>query len=83
LKSNFEAERNKEEFELDKMFSFYNSLYDLKQKDLKFKQNFKYSIVHPIKNYSEKTPIEEMDLITVNLEMCTLYKGVPYGLALI
>ena len=24
-----------------------------------------------------------MDQITVNLEICTLYKGVPYGLALI
>jgi hypothetical protein len=39
--------------------------------------------VHPIKRYNEKTPIDEMDEITVNLKICTLYKGVPYGLALI
>lgn len=65
------------------MFSFYNNLDDLKQKDVKFKQNIKYTIVNPIKNYNEKLPIEEMDEITVNLELCTLYKGVPYGLAVI
>ena len=39
--------------------------------------------MHPFNKYHEETPIEEMDLITVNLEICTLFKGVPYGLALI
>ena len=40
-------------------------------------------MVHPFRVYPEATQIEDMELITVTLEMCTLYKGVPHGMALI
>jgi hypothetical protein len=40
-------------------------------------------MVHPFKRYPEVTQIEDMELITVTLEMCTLYKGEPHGMALI
>jgi hypothetical protein len=36
------------------MFSFYNNLEDLKIEDLKFKENYKYTIVHPFKKYDEE-----------------------------
>jgi hypothetical protein len=65
------------------MFSFYNNLDDLKMKDLKLKENYKYTIVHPFMAYNEETNIEEMEKIEVTLELCTVYKGVPYGLAII
>ena len=38
-------------------------------------------MVHPYKDYSKDTAIESMDQISVTLEMCTLYKGVPHGIA--
>ena len=38
-------------------------------------------MVHPYKIYSKDTAIESMDQISVTLEMCTLYKGVPHGIA--
>ena len=38
-------------------------------------------MVHPYKFYSKDTAIESMDQISVTLEMCTLYKGVPHGIA--
>ncbi len=31
----------------------------------------------------EETAIEEMDKVEVTLEICTLSKGIPYGLSLI
>jgi hypothetical protein len=65
------------------MFSFYNNLDDLKIKDLKLKENYKYTIVHPNGIYDKEINIEEMDKIEVTLELCTVYKGVPYGLAII
>ena len=65
------------------MFSFYNNLDDLKIKDLEIKENYKYTIVHPYEDYNEETSISKMLQIEVNLEMCTVYKGVPYGLAII
>ena len=37
------------------MFSFYNNLDDLKIEDLKFKENYKYTIVHPYDMYDEET----------------------------
>lgn len=33
--------------------------------------------------YTKDTKLENMRWIEATLEMCTLYKGVPYGLALI
>ncbi len=65
------------------MFFFYNNLDDLKIKDLKFKENYKYTIVHPYKMYEEQTSISEMVQIKVTLEICTVYKSIPYGLAII
>jgi hypothetical protein len=40
-------------------------------------------MVHPYKVYSEDTSIENMDLIEATLHICTLYNGVPHGLAYI
>ncbi len=36
-----------------------------------------------MKIYGKEAAIENMEKIEVTLEICTLYKGVPYGLALI
>jgi hypothetical protein len=65
------------------MFSFYSNLEDLKIKDLKFKENYKYTIVHPFSPYGIEKSISEMYNIEVTLEICTVYKGIPYGLAII
>jgi len=59
----------------------FNNLGSLKQNDWQIKENFKHKIVHPLKHYAEDTPIREMDLIDVTLSICTLWKGVPHGLA--
>ena len=40
-------------------------------------------MVHPYKGYKESKTIESMDQISVTLEMCTVYKGVPHGIAII
>lgn len=40
-------------------------------------------MVHPIKNYEHVTAIKNMDYIEATLEICTLYKGNPHGLAII
>ena len=61
----------------------FNNLDSLKQNDWQIKQNFKYRIVHPLKHYAVDTPIQEMDKVEVTLSICTLWKGVPHGLALI
>ena len=47
------------------------------------KQNYNYKIVNPIGAYESGTEIEEMEEIEVNLEICTLYRGEPHGLAII
>jgi hypothetical protein len=36
-----------------------------------------------LKRYAKDTPIQEMDEVEVTLKICTLWKGVPHGLALI
>ena len=38
-------------------------------------------MVHPYKENRKDTAIESTDQINVTLEMCTLYKGVPHGIA--
>ncbi len=43
------------------MFSFYNNLEDLKIDDLKFKENYKYTIVHPYAIYYQEKNISEMN----------------------
>ena len=40
-------------------------------------------MVHPFEVYEESKSIESMDQIRVTLEMCTVYKGVPHGIAII
>ena len=40
-------------------------------------------IVHPYQLYNEVTPIDQMNKIEATLELCTLYKGLPYGPSLI
>ncbi len=40
-------------------------------------------MLHPYKVYKSDKPIESMDQISVTLEICTLYKGVPQGIAII
>ena len=65
------------------MFSFLNDLEHLKQSDLQFKQEYKYKMVDPFKVYDKDTAIEEMDQLDVTLQICTLYQGLPHGLAFI
>jgi hypothetical protein len=36
-----------------------------------------------LENYYKDTPIEEMEQIEVTLKICTLWKGVPHGLAIV
>ena len=63
------------------MFSFYNDLDTLKQSDWQIKKDFKYTILHPFRGYLRDESIEEMIEIEVTLSICTLWKGVPHGLA--
>jgi hypothetical protein len=63
--------------------SFYNDLDSLRQSDFQLKSDFKFKMVHPYKNYKEETPIEKMEKVEVTLSICTLWKGVPHGIAII
>ncbi len=40
-------------------------------------------MVHPFKQYNSDKMIDSMDQISVTLQKCTLYKGVPQGIAII
>ena len=40
-------------------------------------------MVNPIGIYNPPKPVESMPLYDVNLKLCTLFKGVPYGPAYI
>jgi hypothetical protein len=40
-------------------------------------------MVHPYKFYDKDTPIEDMEYISVTLEIFTLYNGLPHGIAII
>ena len=40
-------------------------------------------MVHPFREYYNDTPVEKMDKISVTLEICTLYNGLPHGIAII
>jgi hypothetical protein len=40
-------------------------------------------MIHPYNYLNEDTPIEEIEKIPVSLEICTLYKGLPHGMAII
>ena len=65
------------------MFSFFNNLETLKQKDFQLKTNFKHTIINPINQYDRKKSLDDIKKIDVTLKMCTLFKGVPHGLAII
>ncbi len=40
-------------------------------------------MVHPYLVYRDDTPIDEMDQIELNVSICTLFEGMPHGLAAI
>ena len=40
-------------------------------------------MVHPYQDYEEDKDLESMDQIQATLQICTLYNGVPHGLAVI
>ena len=40
-------------------------------------------MVHPFIYYEDDTAIEAMKQITVTLEICTFYNGIPHGIAII
>ena len=40
-------------------------------------------MVHPCREYKNDTPVEKMDKISVTLEICTLYNGLPHGIAIV
>jgi hypothetical protein len=65
------------------MWSCLQNLEPLKRDDVRLALDFKHEIIHPYKDYFEETDIAKMEKITVKLEICTLYKGVPCGIAII
>jgi hypothetical protein len=40
-------------------------------------------MVHPTKDFGKDKEIDDIDKISATLSICTLYKGLPHGLALI
>lgn len=56
-------------------FEFFKEYTNINFSELQYKTNFEYSIVHPF----SRSIIE----IKAILEICTTYKNVPYGPALI
>jgi hypothetical protein len=64
-------------------FSFYNDVDSLGVSDLQFNRDFKWQIVSPYAVDNPPKPIESMKKYEVNLKLCTLFKGVPYGPAYI
>jgi hypothetical protein len=62
-------------------FSFYKDYETLKMTDLEFKDSFTYNMIHPFKQWNKPKPISEIPRYDMTLSKCTLYKGVPYGLA--
>ncbi len=63
--------------------SIYKNLDILKQSDFQLKQNFKHKMIHPYEQYIQKISIDKMDKIEVTLELCTIFKGIPCGPAII
>ncbi len=49
--------------------------------DLKFELDYKYNMIHPYIQYQVLRPIDKIPRYDMTLKMCTLYKGVPYGIA--
>ncbi len=59
------------------------NLEALKRDDVRTAIDFEHEIIHPYKWYGKETAIAKMEKIIVILEICTLYKGVPCGIAII
>ncbi len=64
-------------------FSFYNDIESLGVRDIQIKRDFKHKIVSPVTISSSSVPIDKLEKYEVNLKLCTLFKGVPYGPAYI
>jgi len=65
------------------MWDCLKNLEALKIDDVRTAIDFDHEIIHPLIYYEKETPITKMDKIRVKLEICTLYKGVPCGIAVI
>ena len=65
------------------MWACLQNLEALKRDDVRTAIDFEHEIIHPYKVYDEETAIAKMKKIPVTLEICTLYKGVPCGIAII
>ena len=65
------------------MWACLQNLEALKRDDVRTAIDFKHEIIHPYKRYDEETAIAKMEKISVTLEICTLYKGVPCSIAII
>ena len=62
-------------------FSFYKDYETLKMTDLEFKDSITYNMIHPYYQWPKPLPISEIPRFDMTLSKCSLYKGVPYGLA--
>jgi len=62
-------------------FSFYKDYETLKMTDLEFKDSFTFNMIHPYQQSGKPRPISEIPRYDMTLSKCSLYKGVPYGLA--
>ena len=69
------SETNEEQEFLHPGFEFFKDHADIKFGELKFQTDFEYSILHPCS-------ISIIEIKSI-LEICTTYKGVSYGPALI
>ena len=65
------------------MWACLQNLEALKRDDVRTAIDFEHEIIHPYKWYGKETAIAIMEKIKVKLEICTLYKGVPCGIAII
>jgi hypothetical protein len=65
------------------MWACLQNLEALKRDDVRTAIDFEHEIIHPYKWYFKETAIAKMEKIKVILEICTLYKGVPCGIAII
>ena len=62
-------------------FSFYKDYETLKMTDLEFKESLTYNMIHPYIQWDKPRAISEIPRYEMTLSKCSLYKGVPYGLA--
>ena len=65
------------------MWACLQNLEALKRDDVRTAIDFEHEIIHPYGPYIKEVAIAKMEKIPVTLEICTLYKGVPCGIAII